>query len=73
MQLKIIWFYNCYTYSKSGYAKYPKHITKKQIISCLKESELKETGWFAEGSYNSVGTFTFDFGDKDVKATLPNR
>lgn len=58
--------------TRSDYYKPIDDATKKQIISCLKESELKETGWFAEGSYNSVGTFTFDFGDKDVKATLPN-
>ena len=45
--------------------------TKNKIITYLKENGLKETGWYASGNVRAVGTYTFNFGDTTVKATLP--
>lgn len=44
--------------------------TKAQIIAYLKENGLEVSGWYA-GTTNTVGVYTFTFGDTSVNATLP--
>lgn len=41
--------------------------TKNQIVSYLKENGLAEVGWYDQ----TVGVFTFTFGDTSVDAVLP--
>lgn len=44
--------------------------TKAKIIAYLKANGLEEYGWYA-GTTNTVGVYTFTFGDTTVNATLP--
>ena len=44
--------------------------TKAKVIAYLKENGLEEHGWYA-GTTNTVGIYTFTFGDTTVNATLP--